>query len=87
MAALVDGGFSPEEAAHAYRALFAYTFGYAAYGPREHGAADEAATLATLLDIAAGRVPGAQRGREGRRRAWRESVRAGAERATRRTAS
>lgn len=51
MAALVDGGFGPEEAAHAYRALFAYTFGYAAYGPREHGAADEAATLATLLTL------------------------------------
>lgn len=57
MAALVDGGFSPEQAARAYRALFAYTFGYAAYGPREHGAADQAATLATLMTLPADEYP------------------------------
>lgn len=51
MAALVDGGFEPEHAARAYRALFAYTFGYAAYGPRDQGAGDQAATLATLMTL------------------------------------
>ena len=57
MAALVDAGFTPDAAARAYRALFAYTFGYAAYGPRDQGAADQAATLATLMTLPADEYP------------------------------
>ena len=51
MAALTAGGFSPAAASSAYRALFAYVFGYAAFGPSRRGAADQAVTLAALLTL------------------------------------
>jgi AcrR family transcriptional regulator len=57
MRALTEGGFASVAAARAYRALFAYTFGYAAYGPRQQGSADQAKTLATLLTLPAEEYP------------------------------
>ena len=48
MRILRDGGFSDREAARAYRVLFVYTFGFAAFGPGRRPLADRQQTLTAL---------------------------------------
>jgi AcrR family transcriptional regulator len=48
MGILRDAGFSPRDAARAYRALFVATFGFSAFGPDARGDEEERATLAAI---------------------------------------
>jgi AcrR family transcriptional regulator len=51
MSLLRDGGFSADHAARAYRLLFIYTFGFAAFGPGKRPESDRAETVAALSSL------------------------------------
>jgi AcrR family transcriptional regulator len=57
MRILRDAGFSRQLAARAYRVLFIYTFGFAAFGPDHGGESDRERTRAALAELPADRYP------------------------------
>ena len=57
MRLLLDAGFSPTEAARAYRVLFVFTFGFSAFGPRDGGGHDRDQTIQALRSLPTERYP------------------------------
>lgn len=57
MRILLDAGFSRHEAARAYRALFIYTFGFAAFGPGGDPESEREQTAQALAALPADRFP------------------------------
>lgn len=57
MRILLDGGFTPAEAARAYRTVFLYTFGFASFTPDGAPAEVQRATSAALSSLSAEEFP------------------------------
>lgn len=57
LAILRDAGFSNRDAARAYRTLFVYTFGFAAFGPETGGEAEAELTREALSSLPPERYP------------------------------